>query len=238
MGNDGGSIATKRSDKVKTAKPEYAKTQGPSAEEKSGAVLTTCAVGKGVLAPPILCDDLGHLMTKESALSAILDKSIASILPHVRSMKLDLFPVNATAVDVKSGGGEAAPAAASAAASAGSAVGPALFQCPVTGLLANGRYQFVVLRGCGCMVSERAVKALKEESCPACGVSYGELANKETRSPIIKLALSEDEKTAALEKLLASRAAAKSEKKGGKRLLNDDCSGATQNCTDIKRAKN
>ena len=46
------------------------------------------------------------------------------------------------------------------------------------------------------MVSERAVKALKEESCPACGVSYGELANKETRSPIIKLALSEDEKTA------------------------------------------
>ena len=38
--------------------------------------------------------------------------------------------------------------------------------CPVTGLEMSGRQLFSFIRNCGCVISDRALKALKSETCP------------------------------------------------------------------------
>ena len=42
-----------------------------------------------------------------------------------------------------------------------------MWLCPVTGLEMNGRHPFSFIKTCGCVVSDRALKALHSEACPA-----------------------------------------------------------------------
>ena len=221
-------------DAVKTQKPEHAQQQGPSAEERAAQKLCTCALSGKELLAPLVADFLGNLYNKEALLAAVLDKSLARLQPHIRSRKLDTFDVTATpSADGRGGGGAASAAAAAAAVSApGSASGPAPFICPVSGLEANGRYAFVAIRGCGCIVAERAVRALKDSSssnsCPACGAVFGGAAaeperagapegegaaagaaastsHAPTRPYIVHLAPTEEERKAAFQRLSAAQ---------------------------------
>ena len=43
------------------------------------------------------------------------------------------------------------------------------FVCPITQLKANGRQRFRVMRGCGCVLSEKALKEVPSKVCLACG---------------------------------------------------------------------
>jgi hypothetical protein len=148
MGNDGGTIAAKRADLVKTA--STSKKEGASPEELAGAVLTTCALSGAPLAPPILCDELGALYNKEAVMEAVVGKTLTAHVPHARSMKADFFAVTPTAPGGGGGGaGAAAGAAVAGAAAERTAVGDALFVCPVTGLAADGRYPCVCSRARG-----------------------------------------------------------------------------------------
>lgn len=42
------------------------------------------------------------------------------------------------------------------------------FQCPISGLEFNGKYKFVVLKGCGHVVSAKALKEVKTSACLVC----------------------------------------------------------------------
>lgn len=142
MGNDGGTIAAKRADLVKTASDK--KKEGATPEELAGAALTTCALTGAPLAPPLLCDELGGLYNKEAVMEAVLAKSLTVRVPHLRSMKADLFAVKPVPRGAAGGGGAAAAGEALAgAATERTAVGEALFACPVTGIAADGRYPCV-----------------------------------------------------------------------------------------------
>ena len=150
MGNDGGTIAAKRADLVKTAASEHLRKEQLTPEECAGLALTTCALSSAPLAPPLLCDELGALYNKEAVMEAVVAKTLTARVPHLRSMKADLFAVTASAPAAAPGGGAAAAVAGAAAER--TAAGEALFACPVTGLLANGRYACVrMLADCLCL---------------------------------------------------------------------------------------
>ena len=46
------------------------------------------------------------------------------------------------------------------------------FICPVVGLEMSGKYRFCYISVCGCVVSERALKEVKSETCHVCGRQY------------------------------------------------------------------
>merc|ERR1712129_565847 len=59
-----------------------------------------------------------------------------------------------------------------------------LFECPISGLTANGKYKFIVLRQCGCVLSERTLKNIKGEKCSVCNVKMDKTINDWTHIPI------------------------------------------------------
>jgi hypothetical protein len=179
MGNDGGTVATKR-DMIKTAKPEHARAAGHATREDiAGSRLTTCALSNVPLYEPVVCDDQGNLFNKEALLSAVLEKRLPAAFLHVRKFTKDTFAIRPTWIAVDGEDGSAAGAGAGAGASSAKTLitsadttSHALFTCPVTGVAGNGRHIFVALRGCGCVVAEKAFMALKgEAACPACGLA-------------------------------------------------------------------
>uniref|UniRef100_H2Y5F6 Replication termination factor 2 n=1 Tax=Ciona savignyi TaxID=51511 RepID=H2Y5F6_CIOSA len=48
----------------------------------------------------------------------------------------------------------------------------AKFICPVAGIEMNGRYSFCFLRTCNCVLSERALKQVRDSLCPVCCKEY------------------------------------------------------------------
>ena len=170
MGNDGG-ILTKGRKHVKTVKVGGGGPKSSSVGGR-GARLTTCALTAEPLAPPIVADELGHLFNKDALIAYLLDRSRSiPAFSHVRRLK-DVVEVRVTPISAGAGAG-AGSSASSASASSDSHV--ALFMCPLTQEAANGAAPFVVARGCGCMLSERAARELLRDggggasaACPAC----------------------------------------------------------------------
>jgi hypothetical protein len=178
-GNDGGSTATKRY-LLKTKAPEHQQKQrGDVGEDVAAARLATCALSGEPLRSPLVCDELGHLFNKEAVLGHILEARGAGggggaagvaapgaappAFAHLRSIKKDVVAVKVTRASAGASGGSGSASGAggsTAASSTSSSTTPAPFVCPVTLLEANGAYPFVVMRGCGCMVSERALRAM------------------------------------------------------------------------------
>ncbi|CAH2303080.1 RTF2 homolog [Pelobates cultripes] len=156
MGCDGGTIP-KRHELVK----------GPKRVEKidKNAELVArwyyCTLSQEKLTKPIVACELGRLYNKDAVIEFLLDKSPdkphAESAAHIKSMKsvieLNLSDNPAWSGDKGNRKGDAYDEPC------------AQFICPVVGLEMNGRHRFCVLRGCGCVFSERALKEIKTDIC-------------------------------------------------------------------------
>ncbi|KAL5016735.1 hypothetical protein ScPMuIL_006324 [Solemya velum] len=162
MGCDGGTIPT-RDELVKTKKK-------PEQKDKSAdlaAKWKLCALTQEPLRKPIVACQLGRLYNKESVLEFLIDKSkfeCASSFDHLKSLR-DVKELNLTEN----------PALKRREAEKGDGyidMQTADYICPVSGLEMNGKYKFCFLWGCGCMLSERAMKEVKAVVCHKCGKPF------------------------------------------------------------------
>lgn len=115
----------------------------------------SCALSADPLRPPCVADRLGNLFNKEPLVEALLAKSLPREFAHIRGLK-DMIPIHFDEIpglksddkDINFG---------------------ARFQCPITGLEFNGKYRFYALRGCGHVVSAKALKEVKSAAeCLVC----------------------------------------------------------------------
>lgn len=164
MGCDGGTIP-RRDELVRTKqKPEQKdKTADLAAKWKH------CAITQDPLREPIMACELGRLYNKESALEFLIDRTKFECAPsfeHLRGLK-DLKQLNLTENRNFS----------SAKSEKGDAyidTQDAKYICPVVGLEMNGMYKFSFLWSCGCVLSERALKEVKGNTCHKCGKAFTE----------------------------------------------------------------
>lgn len=159
MGCDGGTIP-KRDELVRTKKK-------PEQKDKTSELAFKwkhCAISQEALTKPIVACELGRLYKKESVLEFLLDRSkfdIASQFDHLRGLK-DIKELNLTDVPEKRGHHEEKGDSRSDSIVAD-------FICPVVGLEMSGKHRFCFLWSCGCVVSERALREVKSETCHKCG---------------------------------------------------------------------
>lgn len=162
MGCDGGTIP-RRDELVRTKKKPEQKDKVADMEAK----WKLCAISQEPLRAPIMGCELGRLYNKESVLEFLIDKSKfenASGFAHIRGLK-DVKELKFTdnqayeKEKVKKGDSyidtQTSP-----------------YICPVVGLEMNGTYKFCFVWSCGCVMSERALKEIKSETCHKCGKPY------------------------------------------------------------------
>ncbi|GFN98550.1 replication termination factor 2 domain containing 1, partial [Plakobranchus ocellatus] len=128
-----------------------------------------CAISQEALVKPIVACELGRLYKKESVLEFLLDRSkfdIASQFDHLRGLK-DIKELNLTDVPEKRQNG------AEKGDSLSDSITPD-FICPVVGIEMNGKHRFCFLWSCGCVMSERAFKEIKCDTCHKCGKAVKE----------------------------------------------------------------
>lgn len=136
-GGDGGSTGTEsRSTYLEMyAGKKHAKV---NPEEERLARWTNCNLSGLPLQPPCVCDPLGFLYNKESLVSALLAKTLPQSLSYITGLK-SMTDVKLVPTDGRS----------------------SKFRCPVTGLEANGKVKFVVIKPSGYIFSDKAVRELK-----------------------------------------------------------------------------
>lgn len=144
MGNDGGSIP-KRAEMVKTKTKQV---QSDDPEEMLKAKWTCCYLSKEPLERPVVACGLGRLYNKEAVVKYLLNRESNPEMQHITSLK-HVFPVKLTDSNVL--------------------VSP-YFACPLTGREMNGKCRFVVVRGCGCVFAEQALRELSADrgKCLVC----------------------------------------------------------------------
>ncbi|XP_073436771.1 replication termination factor 2 isoform X1 [Dendrobates tinctorius] len=200
MGCDGGTIP-KRHELVK----------GPKKVEKidKNAELVArwyyCTLSQEKLKRPIVTCELGRLYNKEAVIEFLLDKSTdkphADSAAHIKSIK-NVIELNLSDNPAWTG-------------DKGNTKGDkyddqrAQFICPVVGLEMNGKHRFCVLRHCGCVFSERALKEIKTDVCHKCGANF-------TDNDVILLNGDKDEVELLRRKMEERRLRAKIEKKSKK----------------------
>lgn len=158
MGADGGSIP-RRTEMVKTK----SKAETADKDELNLEKWNLCSLTMEPLVRPVVACRLGKLYNKESVLSWLLASktttgepdAVQEAFSHIKSLK-DLKELNLTDN----------PAFAGA-----KAAGSARFICPITGKEMNGNFKFFYYKPCGCVMSEQALKEVKQEkgACLKCG---------------------------------------------------------------------
>lgn len=186
MGNDGGVIAVKR--KFMRHGNTKARSEKQDQEALREQRARTCAVSSEPLEAPIVACALGNLYNKQALLERLLAKTLPSRFAHISSLK-DVVTCRFSAQE--SG-----------------------FYCPITMLEFNGKHPFVVLPGCGCVLSERAMKEVQTMECLVCGAAIADGAE-----PILLLQPEEqyEEKQRAILARKAEEKLAKKEKKHRKK---------------------
>ncbi|KAM4033684.1 replication termination factor 2 isoform 2-T2 [Anomaloglossus baeobatrachus] len=200
MGCDGGTIP-KRHELVK----------GPKKVEKidKNAELVArwyyCTLSQEKLKRPIVTCELGRLYNKDAVIEFLLDKSPdkphADSAAHIKSIK-NVIELNLSENPAWTG-------------DKGNTKGDmydeqrAQFICPVVGLEMNGKHRFCVLRRCGCVFSERALKEIKTDVCHKCGANFMD-------DEVILLNGDKDEVEELRKKMEERRLRAKMEKKSKK----------------------
>jgi len=216
MGCDGGTIP-RRDELVKTKKKSEEK-------DKDAAIAGKwhyCALSCTKLRPPIVSCELGQLYNKDSVIEFLLNKDTfsADVAGHIRNLK-DIVELKLTEKngyeDKLGNGGEYVDSQNSR------------YICPVVGLEMNGKYKFYYSRKCGCVVSERALKEVKSETCHKCGVDIDS-------SDLIVLNGSDDEVSELKTKMTERRAKSKSDKKGKKRKT--DVTNVTESKVEVTLEK-
>ncbi|KAF3335521.1 protein RTF2 [Carex littledalei] len=125
--------------------------------EKRLSKWTTCALSGEPLVHPVVIDRLGNIFNKEPLVESLLKKTLPKAFRHIRGLK-DMFPVNL----------EQIPGAEEYKSET-------RFQCPISGLEFNGKYPFFALRGCGHVISSKALREVKSSACLVCHKEYSEL---------------------------------------------------------------
>lgn len=170
-----------------------------------------CALSGEELKQPIVACDLGRLYNKEAVLMALLDKSnMPEVARHIRSMK-DVTVLQLTVNPSYK---------QSSKADTYNDTQTAQHSCPVTGLEMSGRYRFVFLRGCGCVISERGLKEVPSDTCHKCGGVF-------TMEQVVPLNVGEAEEKALREAMEDRRQQAKRSKRKRKAGSSEETSGST-----------
>ncbi|XP_053959645.1 replication termination factor 2 [Anastrepha ludens] len=164
MGCDGGTIP-RRDELVRTAKKPEQKDKDAEREFR----WLHCALTQQRLQEPIVMCALGRMYTKQSVIEQLLEKEkMPESAKHIRSLKdiktLQLTPNPAYTDEDKTEGlldTRHAP-----------------YICKLIGLEMSGKFRFVALWTCGCVISERALKQIKRDdsggsTCPLCLVPFG-----------------------------------------------------------------
>ncbi|CAD6999401.1 protein RTF2 homolog [Ceratitis capitata] len=159
MGCDGGTIP-RRDELVRTAKKPEQKDKDAEREFR----WLHCALTQQRLQEPIVMCGLGRLYSKQGVIEQLLEKEkMPDSVKHIRSLKdmktLNLTPNPVFADKDKTEGlldNRHAP-----------------YICKLTGLEMSGKFRFVALWSCGCVISERAQKQIKRDdnggsTCPLC----------------------------------------------------------------------
>jgi hypothetical protein len=209
MGGDGGSIS-KRSDVV-------VKKQLPSKPGKDTIALnkwTVCAVSQAPLKPPIVACELGNLYNKDGLITNhLLSPHKLNQFKHIRSLK-DTIPCS---ISFPNPAGSAKELLDSPDPGSSEHKN---FVCPITGVPGNGKYHFLLMRNCGCVLSERAVKEVPSNSCLVCHKPFAEDDLKHDEQFIVIYPSSHEESERQREKMNARRSRLKDLK--GKKSMKGD----------------
>lgn len=163
MGCDGGSIP-KRAELVRTKRAETGQPQ--DVKQSRLEAFKYCALSKEPLRSPIVTCKQGRLYNKDALLRLLLHRKSTEacssgeleaeleLIKHIRGMK-DLVELNTTDnPDFVSSPSVSSP-----------------FICPVTNKELNGLFNFYFLKGCGCVLSEQAIKEIPSQLCLKCSKS-------------------------------------------------------------------
>ncbi|EDW25501.1 GL26629 [Drosophila persimilis] len=161
MGCDGGTIP-KRDELVRVKQKPEQKDKDAEREFR----WLHCTLTQQRLQEPIAMCGMGRLYSKQSLIERLLEKEkMPEMSEHVKSLKdiktLQLTPNPAFTEEDKTEGlldTRHAP-----------------YICKLIGLEMSGKFRFVALWSCGCVVSERALKQIKGNSsstCPLCQTPY------------------------------------------------------------------
>lgn len=154
MGADGGSIP-RRSEMVKTK----GRAETADKDEVNLEKFNLCSLSMTPLKRPVVACRLGKLYNKEAVISYLLERKgaeeVQEAFSHIRGLK-DVKELQLTDNPSFDGGKQA---------------GSAMFICPVTGKEMNGNFRFFYYRSCGCVLSEQALKEVKQQErcCLKCG---------------------------------------------------------------------
>ncbi|CAI5729815.1 unnamed protein product [Peronospora destructor] len=181
MGNDGGVIAVKR----KFMRHANVKARGEKVDQEVQRLekARTCAMSLQPLRELVVACRLGNLFNKQTVLEHLLAKSVPERFQHITSLK-DVATCRVTY------GREKEP----------------LWCCPITMVEFNGKQPFVVLFKCGCVLSERALKAVNTSECLVCGNPFQE-------QDVVTLLLEEEQYKENQKKLLEQKMEEKRVKK-------------------------
>ncbi|KAK2723679.1 replication termination factor 2-like [Artemia franciscana] len=158
MGCDGGTIP-RRDELVITKKR-------PERKDKDAELFfrwRMCALSQTPLQEPVVTCPLGRLYNKEAVLQKMIDRASgtsADAVAHIKNMK-DIKVVNLTPN----------PSFKRQSADKGDvyidrSVSP--YICPVVGIEMNGKFKFIALWSCGCVLSEKSIKEMKTDICHKC----------------------------------------------------------------------
>ncbi|GJJ68573.1 hypothetical protein EMPS_00919 [Entomortierella parvispora] len=159
MGCDGGSIP--RRDELVKQKQKQAKVDQSILNRVHWF---SCALSKKALASPVVACGLGKLYNRDAILEFLLDRTAYGdgdkICQHIKSLKdvvtLQLEP-NPSFSETQSNSltdHDKEPVAR--------------YVCPITMKEMNGKYRFVYLDTCGCVMSEQAMKEIPSKTCIKC----------------------------------------------------------------------
>lgn len=118
-----------------------------------------CALSSESLKEPCVIDWLGNIFNKEALVEALLGKKIPKAFSHIKGLK-DMINIQLSEIP--------------GIQSKGNLNSGAKFQCPITGLEFNGKYNFFALRTCGHVLSAKALKEVKSSSCLVCRAEFVE----------------------------------------------------------------
>jgi len=214
MGCDGGTIP-RRDELVRTKKKKEEKDKNAELSAK----FKYCSISSQPLVKPIVSCELGRLYNKDAIIEYLLNKEApnSSMLSHIRNLK-DIVTLSLT---MKQGYQEKDVSAGDQEADAQDSK----YVCPVVGLEMSGKYKFYYIRTCGCVMSERALKEVKSDSCLVCNKKYHE-------DDLIVLNGSDEEVEDLRKRMQERRNKSKEEKKKKRKLNGDDNSHKVQKTTD------
>lgn len=165
MGGDGGSIP-KRVDLVPAMKKKAIAAKTVMATSRwSSCALSSVSFTRS---DKIVACELGNLFIKEKLIGYLLAKSPIPEFAHISKLK-DVIECRFSYLSERSSHSSASSVPKMEKEPSSSYSSDCIFLCPITGLQPNDKHKFVVVRSCGCVLSERAVREVPSVSCLVCG---------------------------------------------------------------------